>query len=334
VHVGQRGAVEPLGADDIGVVAGEVGTIPMALFLRPVKRPRAGSVGAAIGVVYFEPWWSSRILVAVDNLLGDYLRARRELVSPEEVGLPAGGRRRVPGLRREELALLAGISSDYYMRLEQGRDQNPSIQVLDSLARVLGLDGAATGYLHSLAAPSRPEPIGPEPAVPPSIAELITTWPTTPAYVQDRLTNVLAANAIATAVSPKYVSGLNLLREVFLDPAEREFRVEWEQITADGVAGLRASLGADVSGAAATILVAELSAASERFRELWARHDIKPRTSHLTQFRHPIVGPLVLYSDKLTLSGAGGLQLVVFHAAAGSHDAEALDALANFVRAG
>ncbi|WP_432856339.1 helix-turn-helix transcriptional regulator [Amycolatopsis sp. CA-161197] len=267
----------------------------------------------------------------MDNLLGDYLRARRELVSPEDVGLPAGGRRRVRGLRREELALLAGISSDYYMRLEQGRDQNPSAQVLDALARVLGLDDDATDHLHSLTAPAPATTAGPAPVVPPSIAELIGTWPTTPAYVQDRLTNVLAANAIATALSPHYAVGHNLLREVFLDPAERDFRVDWHETTADGVGGLRASLGRDVGDPAATELVTELSAKSERFRELWSRHDIKPRTGHLARFRHPAAGPLDLHSDKLNLPGPDALSLVVFHAAPGTGHAEALASLATLV---
>ncbi|WP_326835673.1 helix-turn-helix transcriptional regulator [Amycolatopsis rhabdoformis] len=267
----------------------------------------------------------------MDNLLGDYLRARRELVSPADVGLPAGGRRRVRGLRREELALLAGISSDYYMRLEQGRDQNPSAQVLDALARVLGLDPDATAHLHSLAAPVPATSVGPVPVAPPSIAELIGTWPTTPAYVQDRLTNVLAANPIATALSPKYAPGHNLLREVFLDPSERHFRVEWEQTTADGVGGLRASLGANVGDPAATALVTDLAAHSERFRDLWSRHDIKPRTAHTTRFRHPAAGPLTLHSDKLTLPGADALQLVIFHATPGTPDADALATLANLV---
>ncbi|MEV0070356.1 helix-turn-helix transcriptional regulator [Amycolatopsis sp. NPDC050768] len=267
----------------------------------------------------------------MDNLLGDYLRARRQLVSPEDVGLPAGGRRRVRGLRREELALLAGISSDYYMRLEQGRDQNPSAQVLDALARVLGLDDDATNHLHSLTAPAPATAVGPAPVAPPSIAELIGTWPATPAYVQDRLTNVLAANAIATALSPRYAPGHNLLREVFLDPAEQDFRVDWDEMTADGVGGLRASLGRDVGDPAATELVTELSAKSERFRELWSRHDIKPRTDHLARFRHPAAGPLDLHSDKLTLPGPDALSLVVFHAVPGSRHAETLASLANLV---
>ena len=261
----------------------------------------------------------------MDNLLGDFLRARREQVSPADVGLPATARRRVPGLRREELALLAGISSDYYVRLEQGRDHNPSPQILDALARVLVLDDAARRHLHQLAAPFRAEPV--DAAVPPSIAELIGTWPANPAYVQDRLTNVLAANPIATRVSPNYAVGRNLLRAIFLDRAERALRRDWEQLAADGVAGLRAALGPDVNDPAAAELIAELGA-SEQFRGLWARHDVRPRTGHLVRFRHPVVGDLDLHSDKLDIPGPGALQLVVFHASPGTRHAATLASLA------
>ncbi|WP_020659787.1 helix-turn-helix transcriptional regulator [Amycolatopsis benzoatilytica] len=260
----------------------------------------------------------------MDNLLGDFLRARREQISPSDVGLPATGRRRVPGLRREELALLAGISSDYYVRLEQGRDHNPSAQILEALARVLDLDDAARRHLHQLAAPFRSEPI--EARAPASIVELIGTWPATPAYVQDRLTNVLAANPVAARVSPNYAVGRNLLRAVFLDPAERALRRDWDQLTADGVAGLRAALGPDVNDPSAADLIAELGA-SERFRELWARHDVRPRTGHPVRFRHPAAGDLDLHSDKLDIPGPGSLQLVVFHATPGTRDAETLASL-------
>ncbi|WP_081655347.1 helix-turn-helix transcriptional regulator [Amycolatopsis orientalis] len=267
----------------------------------------------------------------MDNLLGDFLRARRERVSPSDVGLPVNGRRRVRGLRREELALLAGISSDYYIRLEQGRDQNPSAQVLDALARALGLDEPARQHLHQLAAPAQPAKA--EPHVPASIVELISTWATNPAYVQDRLTNVLAANPVAAAVSPNYAAGRNLLRAIFLDPAERELRRDWDQMAADGVAGLRAALGPDLADPSATELVAELTARSDRFRELWAQHDVKPRTGHVVRFRHPAVGNLDLHSDKLDIPGPAGLQLVVFHATPASPDAEALASLADLIPA-
>ena len=261
----------------------------------------------------------------MDNRLGDYLRARRSLVRPEDVGLPPGGRRRVRGLRREELALLAGISSDYYMRLEQGRDQHPSAQVLDALARVLRLDPAATAHLHRLAAPA-PRRSATQAQVPPSIGWLVDRCADTPAYVHDRLTNVLAANAIATALSPNYAAGRNLIKGVFLDPAEHALRPGWEQTAANGVAGLRSLAHADDPELAA--LVAELSAGSERFRELWNRHDVKARTGQVVRFEHPRVGPLDLHGDKFTIAGTDDLMFVVQQAEPGSPSAEALALLA------
>jgi transcriptional regulator with XRE-family HTH domain len=137
--------------------------------------------------------------------LSQYLRARRALVRPEDVGLSPGGRRRVSGLRREELALLSGISPSYYLRLEQGRDRHPSAQVLDALARALQLDGAETAFLHSLAsvAPA-PRSRKEHERAPPSIERLIGTWRTTPAVVHDRHLDILAANALAIALTPAF----------------------------------------------------------------------------------------------------------------------------------
>jgi transcriptional regulator with XRE-family HTH domain len=260
----------------------------------------------------------------VTNRLGDYLRARREQVRPADVGLPAGGgRRRVQGLRREELALLAGISSDYYMRLEQGRDQHPSGQVLDALAAVLQLNPEATAYLHELARPAAPRR---SEQVPSSILQLIDSWPATPAYVQDRLTNVVAANRAAAALGPCYAVGVNLMRTVFLDPAEREFRPDWDETVTDGVGILRASFGADLDDPDLVELVDELSAGSERFRELWARHDVRARAGHMVRFAHPVAGPLDLHSEKLPIANTA-LTLVVFHAEAGTASADALQRL-------
>src|SRR6476619_4121274 len=152
------------------------------------------------------------------NAIGEYLRARRELVQPEDVGVQDLGRRRTPGLRREEVAMLAGVSSDYYIRLEQGRDQHPSVQVLDALARALQLDDDATAHLHALATPvaRRRRRSTPRPEkVPTGIAQLIATWHETPAYVYGRYMDVLAANALATALGPHYVPGTNMLRAAF-----------------------------------------------------------------------------------------------------------------------
>lgn len=273
------------------------------------------------------------------NALGEFLRARRELVRPEEVGLTGGGMRRVPGLRREEVAMLARISPDYYLRLEQGRDRNPSPQVLQALARVLRLDDAATAYLMGLTAEGasrRPRAPARQPTevVPASIRQLIDGWTTSPAYVQNKLSDVLAVNAIATALSPNYVPGVNLLRAVFLDPAERALRRDWEELTEEGVASLRANVGPDVEDPRLLSLVGELSVRSDRFRHLWARHDVRPKTGRVSHLHHPQVGDLDLQSDKLLISGTDGLILVVFHAEPGSRSAELLGILSSLAASG
>lgn len=182
-----------------------------------------------------------------ENVIGEYLRARRELVRPEDVGIPQlGSRRRVPGLRREEVAMLAGVSSDYYVRLEQGRDQHPSQQVLDALARALQLDDDAAAHLNRLAnPPSRRRRMNARPEkVPAGILQLIESWSQTPAYVQGRYMDVLAVNPLATALAPYYIRGENLVRAAF--PRVRDMYRDWEQITETTVAGLRALIGPDV----------------------------------------------------------------------------------------
>lgn len=213
-----------------------------------------------------------------DNLLGEFLRARRELVRPDCVGVPVNGTRRVAGLRREEVALLAGISSDYYLRLEQGRDRNPSVQVLEALAGVLQLDQTATEYLLSLAGP-RPRNRRRRPKkeiVPIGIRQLLEVIGL-PAFVEGRYFDVLAANSLAMVLSPNLRVGENRLRAVFLDPAERALYPDWDQATARLVAGFRESVGTDTDDPRFVQLVGELSLSSEKFRQLWARHDILPR---------------------------------------------------------
>ena len=271
------------------------------------------------------------------NALGDFLRARRELVRPEDVGLRGGGLRRVPGLRREEVAMLAGISSDYYLRLEQGRDRNPSVQVLEALAGVLGLDDDAANHLIGLASQGRPasrrRSARPE-RVPVSIRQLIDGWTGNPAYVQNKFTDVLVANTLAAALSPNYAPGVNLLRAVFLDPAERELRRDWEELTAEGVASLRALVGPDLDDPRLVELVGELSVRSERFRRLWSRHDVQPKRGRVSRLTHPRLGDLDLHSNKLAVGGTDGLILVVFHAEPGSRSAELLSLLGSLAASG
>ncbi len=270
--------------------------------------------------------------VAPENLIGEYLRARRELVQPEDVGLPdRDGRRRVAGLRRSEVAMLAGVSAEYYMRLEQGRDQHPSAQVLDSLARALQLDDDATTHLHRLAQapPRRRRPRPREERVPANVVGLVESWATTPAYVQGRHTDVLAVNPLASALGPFYAVGQNLLRAAFLDPRVQDMHPDWEETTESMVAGLRATIGPDTDDPRLNELVGELSVRSDRFRRLWARHDARPKRPGPTRMDHPQIGPLELHYQRFPIPGTDGQELVTYHAEVGSRSAESLALLAS-----
>jgi len=266
------------------------------------------------------------------NQLGEFLRARRELVTPEDAGIPVLGMRRVPGLRREEVAMLSGISAEYYLRLEQGRDRNPSVQVLESLARVLQLDDETGAYLVSLAA-DKPRSIRRRPrreTVPASTAELVAALPF-PAFVEGRYLDVLAVNPLATAISPRLASGRNRLRDVFLDPAERALFPYWEQAAAGLVAGFRQSVGTDTDDPRFVELVGELTIASPTFARLWARHDVARRAGARMLFDHPEVGELLVDREKLAITGTDGMMLVIYHAAPGTEGAEKLAMLASEV---
>jgi transcriptional regulator with XRE-family HTH domain len=223
------------------------------------------------------------------------------------------GIRRVAGLRREEVAMLAGISSDYYLRLEQGRDRHPSLQVLDALAQVLQLDELATRYLVSLSqerprtATRRAREI-----VPAGIRQLLDVLQQ-PAFVEGRYLDVLAANSLAVALSPNFAVGANRVRDFFLDERERSFFVDWEHAAAGIVAGFRAVVGTDTSDPRLVQLVGELSLASDPFRRLWARHDVQLRAGGATRILHPELGELTLRREKLNISGTEQL-LVIYHA--------------------
>lgn len=267
------------------------------------------------------------------NLLGDYVRARRELVTPEQVGIPVVGVRRVPGLRREEVAMLAGISADYYLRLEQGRDRNPSAQVLESLARALQLDDDGTAYLLRLGAdkPRRHRRPRRKETVPQGIAKLVATL-SLPAFVEGRYFDVLAANALAAAVSPRLTVGGNRLRDAFLDPAERALYPDWENAVVGMVAGLRESVGTDTDDPRFIELVGELSLASPRFSRLWARHDVVVCEGEAKRIDHPQVGLLRLNRERLSIGGTAGQNLIVFHPDPGTDSADKLALLASAVR--
>ena len=265
-------------------------------------------------------------MAAHGNALGDYLRARRGQVRPEDVGLVPGARRRVQGLRREELATLAGISSDYYLRLEQGRDKNPSAQILDAIARALQLDIKGTEYLHQLASPpgSRREQFDLETTAD-GTDELINQFPM-PAIVASRCLDVLAANPVARALSPGFTPGLNFLRWRLLEPAAREFFVDWDEATDVAVSGLREAAGSDPDDPRLRARVEELSAASARFRELWARAEVgyRPDVVHI---RHPDIGDVYLHPNRFNIPHSDGQHMLTYRADPGSDSAKALDAL-------
>jgi transcriptional regulator with XRE-family HTH domain len=260
------------------------------------------------------------------NRLGEYLRARRGLVSPEMAGIPAGANRRVSGLRREEVALLAGISADYYLRLERGRDNNPSPQVLESLARVLHLDDVETDYLLGLGnAGLRVRGRRLTERVPERLHHLLAALEV-PAFIEGRYFDVLASNPLAVAFSPRLAPGHNRLWSLLLDAEEREFHDDWSRATADSVASFRSSIGDDVSNPRVVEIVGELSLASARFRQLWARHDVRRLEGGTTTVNHPTLGSLHLHREKLPV---GGLILVLYYPDTNSETADKLRLLAS-----
>jgi transcriptional regulator with XRE-family HTH domain len=261
------------------------------------------------------------------NRLGEFLRARRGLVRPEEVGLPDLGRRRVAGLRREELALLAGVSVDYYVRLEQGRDRHPSAQVLDALARALRLDEDAVAHLHELAAPAprrRRRPRASVERVRPGVLRLLEHWTGTPAFVLGRRMDVLAYNALAGLLHSDFARERNIVRLVFLDPGAREIYPDHEAVAAETVATLRAAAGADLDDPALTDLVGELSLKSDLFRRLWARHDVREKASGSKRVVHPMVGEIVLDYETLRVNDAPEQALALLATMAAEEDAPAV----------
>ena len=265
----------------------------------------------------------------MSDTLGDFLRARRGQIAPEQVGLAGGERRRVAGLRREEVAMLAGISAEYYLRLEQGRDRNPSDQILDALATALRLDDEATGYLHRLAhpAPAARRRHPGSPSEPPGIQRLLDAWAMTPAYATGASGRVVAANRLAVALCPHFAVGGAPLRAAFLDPEMRRLYPDWEALTAKTVSGLRAMTGVEAVDPELLETIGELSVGSDRFRTLWAQRDIRAKTTGLTRMEHPVVGELRLRYEKMLLPEARQL-LVVYYADPGSPTAERLRLLA------
>ncbi|MET7461766.1 helix-turn-helix transcriptional regulator [Nonomuraea sp. NPDC005501] len=269
--------------------------------------------------------------------LGDFLRSRRARIQPEEVGLQAFGRRRVPGLRREEVAQLAGVSVDYYIRLEQGRGQSVSDAVLDAVARVLRLDEVEQAHLRDLARPHKQEerPRTAQQRVRPG-ARLLVESVSGPAFLLGRCMDVLAWNPMGDAVigfSGRDDRTRNQARDAFLNPAAREFYLDWQAVAAETVAYLRLEAGRRPRDKRLAELVGELSLRSEEFRRLWADHQVKEKTYGVKRMLHPVVGRLDVGYETLALPGDPDLLLVVYTAAPGSEAAEKLAVLASWTAA-
>lgn len=259
------------------------------------------------------------------NALGDYLKLRRGRVRPEDVGLVAGPRRRVDGLRREELAALAGISADYYLRIEQGRNPHPSPQILDALARALRMDAAASAHLHQLARDRRltysdVERVGDD------IASLIDQLPL-PAFVAGRCLDCLASNQLARNVSPNFAPGRNLLRALFLDPAERRLHRDWDAAAAGVVGGLRQVADGETRDPRLDTLVDELRESSASFAELWARADVGYRPAGTSRLHHPELGELVFRRNRFAIPDSDGQHLQIYHPEPGTNTGEKLTLL-------
>ncbi|GHB68833.1 DNA-binding protein [Streptomyces viridiviolaceus] len=269
--------------------------------------------------------------------LSEFLRTRRARLKPEDVGLPTYGRhRRVPGLRREELAQLAGMSVAYYTRLEQGNGRNVSAEVLDAIARALRLSDAEHAHLMHLAKPTRPKKktVARPQQVRVALLQLLEAIETVPAYVAGRRTDILAWNRTAAALFGDWgrlpAQERNWARLVFLDPQCRELFVDWDQKASDIVSFLRMDAGRRPDDLRLSALVGELSVKSEEFRRLWATHDVKEKTYGVKRMRHPLVGDLTLSFETFRMVDDEDQSLITYHAEPGSPSAEALRLLASW----
>jgi transcriptional regulator with XRE-family HTH domain len=276
--------------------------------------------------------------------LGAFLRARRERIVPAERGLPAGDRRRVKGLRREELALLAGVSVDYYVRLEQGRASNPSDEILDAVARVLDLDDLERAHLRDLARPPRRgggnrAGSGADQADP-MLRALLEAIGQSPAVVVDRCLVAVAWNPLLAAAYPWIDFAAadprerNFARFAFLDPRAADVVLNWDDNARSVVGDLRRAAGRDPEDAELAALIGELSMKSEAFRRMWAAGDVRELADGAKWLAHPLVGELRLHSQAFEIPASGGRRpgqrLVVLFPPPGSAGEDALRLLGSW----
>ena len=274
------------------------------------------------------------------NEIRDFLVSRRARITPEQAGLPVyGGNRRVAGLRREEVALLAGVSIDYYTRLERGRASGASDSVLEGIARALHLDEAERAHLFDLAraaapaAPRAPRRPGTQ-QVRPSVRRILESMTSSPAYVRNARLDILAANRLGAALFAPVLDSpaqpANSARFLFLDPAAPAFYPDWERQAQDVVAMLRTEAGRSPHDKALSNLVGELSTRSENFRTWWAAHNVRFHRTGVKRFHHPAVGDLTLTFEALDLAADSGLRISAYTAEPGTPSDDALKLLATW----
>ncbi len=267
--------------------------------------------------------------------IGLFLKACRDRIDPAEAGLPDTGRRRVRGLRREEVAQLAGLSVDYYVRLEQGRARNPSPAVLDAVARALRLNRVEREHLSSLLVPlsSSTRPPRTE-GVRPAVRMLLDQLDTTPAFLVDRRLSVLAANRLATLLvlewSPYAAAERNTARATFLDPAAREYYGNWEDVARDTVGHLRLAAGTWPDDAQLAKLVGELLVKDADFARFWTAQEVRQKSHGSKILRHPVAGELTVSYETMSFAPDNGQRLVLYSCEPGSESAAALKFLSSW----
>ncbi|MBT1545663.1 helix-turn-helix transcriptional regulator [Curtobacterium aurantiacum] len=270
----------------------------------------------------------------------DFLSSRRARITPEQAGVETfGTRRRVTGLRREEVARLAGVSIDYYTRLERGNLQGVSDSVLDAIGRALQLDAAEHEHLRDLArhqneTPRRAGRVVPVAAVRPELQYLLDVVTDAPAMIINNRQDIVAANALGFAMHSDLVAAparpMNFSRFIFLDPQARNFYQDWQRAAHTNVAILRREAGRTPNDKDLAALIGELSMRSDDFRELWAAHDVRRHYAGVKAFRHSVVGPMELHFQTLELAEDPGLALTIYPATPGSPTADALRVLASW----